>query len=89
MDVELEAPIEPAKCKVRPATIDTPTGACVLIIVRLCGQVDVRGPKCEITLVKVGAEFLLTKLLACLEFLSTSQASGTTWATLGKITEHA
>ena len=48
-----------------------------------------RGPKCEITLVKVGSEFLLTKLLAVLEFLSTSQASGTTWATLGKITEHA
>ena len=66
-----------------------PTGARVLTIVRPCGQVDVRGPKCEITLVKVGPEPLLTKLLASLESPSTSQASGTTWATLGKITEHA
>ena len=89
MEVELEAPIEPAKCKVLPPAIDTHGGVRVLIVVRLCGQVDVRGSKCEITLIKVGPEILLTKMLACLEFLSASQASGATWATLGKITEHA
>jgi hypothetical protein len=89
MEVELEAPIEPAKCKVLPPAIDTHAGARVLNVVRPCGQVDVRGSKCEITLVKVGPEFVLAKVLACSEFLSASQASGATWATLGKITEHA